>query len=77
MKRMGALFTAIRDWTVGQISGSADDFNQLICEGKWLRGLVELTPARWWFRRWPLACHWLTRIGRTVGLLLSAERGQQ
>ena len=40
-----ALCTAIRDWTIAQIPGGAKELNQLICDGKTLRGPIEPTPG--------------------------------
>ena len=37
--------TAIRDWTIAQIPGGAGGFDQLICDGKALRGSVEPTAG--------------------------------
>jgi hypothetical protein len=36
-----ALCTAIRDWTITQIPGGTADLDQLICDGKTLRGSIE------------------------------------
>ena len=33
---VAALCTAIRDWTIAQISGGATDLDQLVCDGKTL-----------------------------------------
>ncbi len=43
-----ALCAAIRDWTIAQIPGGAMDFDQLVCDGKTLRGSIEprLVAAR-------------------------------
>jgi hypothetical protein len=38
-----ALGTAIRDWTVAQMPGGATDLEQLVCDGKTLRGLIKPT----------------------------------
>ncbi|MFM9087660.1 MAG: transposase family protein [Cyanobium sp.] len=46
-----ALFAAIRDWTIAQIPGGAGDLDQLICDGKTLRGSIEPT------RRWRVGVH--------------------
>ncbi|MEB3349941.1 MAG: hypothetical protein VKO00_07980 [Cyanobacteriota bacterium] len=35
---MAAICGAIRDWTIAQIPGSAGDLDQLVCDGKTLRG---------------------------------------
>jgi len=40
-----ALCTAIRDWTVAQIPGGATDLEQLVCDGKTLRGSIEPTAG--------------------------------
>jgi hypothetical protein len=40
---VAALCTAIRDWTIAQIPGGAADLEQLICDGKTLRGSFEPT----------------------------------
>jgi hypothetical protein len=37
--------TAIRDWTVAQIPGGATDLEQLVCDGKTLRGSIEPTAG--------------------------------
>ncbi len=42
---MSALCTAIRDWTMAQIPGGAADLDQLICDGKTLRGSIEPTAG--------------------------------
>ena len=36
-----ALCSAVRDWTIAQIPGGASDLDQLICDGKTLRGSIE------------------------------------
>jgi hypothetical protein len=36
---------AIRDWTSAQIPGGAADLDQLICDGKTLRGSIEPTSG--------------------------------
>jgi hypothetical protein len=36
---------AIRDWTIAQIPGGAADLDQLICDGKTLRGSIEQTSG--------------------------------
>jgi len=41
-----ALCAAIRDWTIAQIPGGAADLDQLICDGKTLRG-AEPAAAGW------------------------------
>jgi len=40
-----ALCAAIRDWTIAQIPGGAADLDQLVCDGKTLRGSIEPTPG--------------------------------
>ena len=40
-----ALCAAIRDWTIAQIPGGAADLDQLICDGKTLRGSIEPTAG--------------------------------
>ena len=40
------LCAAIRDWKFAQIPGGAADFDQLICDGNALRGLIETTACR-------------------------------
>jgi hypothetical protein len=40
-----ALCGAIRDWTIAQIPGGATDLDQLICDGKTLRGSIEPTAT--------------------------------
>lgn len=42
---VAALCAAIRDWTIAQIPGSAADLDQLICDGKTLRGSIEPTAG--------------------------------
>ena len=42
---VAALCTAIRDWTIAQIPGGASDLDQLICDGKTLRGSIEPTAG--------------------------------
>jgi hypothetical protein len=42
---VAALCSAIRDWTIAQIPGGAADLDQLVCDGKTLRGSIETTPA--------------------------------
>ena len=42
---VAALCTAIRDWTIAQIPGGAADLEQLICDGKTLRGSFEPTSG--------------------------------
>jgi hypothetical protein len=40
-----ALCAAIRDWTIAQIPGGAADYDQLVCDGKTLRGSIEPTAG--------------------------------
>ena len=40
-----ALFTAIRDWTIAEIPVGAADLDQLVCDGKMLRGSTEPTAV--------------------------------
>jgi hypothetical protein len=40
-----ALCNAIRDWTIAQIPGGAADLDQLVCDGKTLRGSIEPAAA--------------------------------
>ena len=42
---VAAVCAAIRDWTIAQIPGGADDLDQLICDGKTLRGSIEPTSC--------------------------------
>jgi hypothetical protein len=42
---VSALCTAIRDWTFAQIPGGAADLDQLVCDGKTLRGSIEPTAG--------------------------------
>ena len=42
---VAALRAAIRDWTITQIPGGAADLDQLICDGKTLRGSIEPTAG--------------------------------
>jgi hypothetical protein len=42
---VAALCAAIRDWTMAQIPGGANDLAQLICDGKTLRGSIEPTAG--------------------------------
>ena len=39
------LCAAIRDWTIAQIPGGAADLDQLVCDGKTLRGAIEPTSG--------------------------------
>ncbi len=38
---VAALCAAIRDWTIAQIPGGTGDLNQLVCDGKTMRGSIE------------------------------------
>jgi hypothetical protein len=40
-----ALCAAIRDWTIAQIPGGAADIDQLVCDGKTLRGSIDQTAS--------------------------------
>jgi hypothetical protein len=42
---VAALCAAIRDWTIAQIPGGAADLDQLVCDGKTLRGSNEPTAG--------------------------------
>jgi hypothetical protein len=42
---VAALCAAIRDWTIAQIPGGTADLDQLICDGKTLRGSFEPTAG--------------------------------
>ncbi len=42
---VAALCAAIRDWTIAQIPGGAADLDQLVCDGKTLRGSIEPSAA--------------------------------
>ena len=42
---VASLCAAIRDWTIAQIPGGATDLDQLICDGKTLRGSIEPTAG--------------------------------
>ena len=42
---VAALCAAIRDWTIAQIPGGAADLDQLVCDGKTLRGSSEPTAG--------------------------------
>jgi len=42
---VAALCAAIRDWTITQIPGGAADLDQLVCDGKTLRGSIEPTSG--------------------------------
>ena len=42
---VAALCTAIRNWTIAQIPGGAGDLDQLVCDGKTLRGSIEPTAG--------------------------------
>jgi hypothetical protein len=45
---VAALCAAIRDWTIAQIPGGAADLDQLVCDGKTLRGSIEPTAGGLW-----------------------------
>jgi hypothetical protein len=42
---VAALCAAIRDWTIAQIPGGTADLDQLVFDGKTLRGSIEATPG--------------------------------
>ena len=42
---VAALCAAIRDWTIAQIPGGAADLDQLVCDGKTLRGSIVPTTG--------------------------------
>ena len=42
---VASLCASIRDWTIAQIPGGAADLDQLICDGKTLRGSIEPTAG--------------------------------
>ena len=42
---VAALCGAIRDWKIAQIPGGAADLDQMVCDGKTLRGSIEPTPG--------------------------------
>jgi hypothetical protein len=42
---VAALCAPIRDWTIVQIPGGAADLDQLVCDGKTLRGSIEPTSS--------------------------------
>jgi len=42
---VAAICGAIRDWTIAQIPRGTSDFDQLICDGKTLRGSIEATGS--------------------------------
>jgi hypothetical protein len=42
---VAGLCAAIRDWTIAQIPGGAEDIDQLVCDGKTLRGSIEPTAG--------------------------------
>ncbi len=42
---VSALCAAIRDWTIAQIPRGAEDLDQLVCDGKTLRGSIEPTAG--------------------------------
>jgi len=42
---VAALCAAIREWTIAQIPGGATDLDQLVCDGRTLRGSIEPTAG--------------------------------
>jgi DDE_Tnp_1-associated len=42
---VAGLCAAIRDWTIAQVPGGAEDIDQLVCDGKTLRGSIEPTAG--------------------------------
>ncbi|MCP9841997.1 transposase family protein [Synechococcus sp. J7-Johnson] len=42
---VAVLCATISDWTIAQIPGGAVDLDQLVCDGKTLRGSIEPTPG--------------------------------
>ena len=42
---VASICAAIRDWTLAQIPGGAMDLDQLVCDGKTLRGSIEATGS--------------------------------
>jgi hypothetical protein len=42
---VAALCAAIRDWTLAQIPGGTADLDQLVCDGKTLRGSIDQKPG--------------------------------
>jgi hypothetical protein len=42
---VAAICSAIRDWTMAQIPGGASGLDQLVCDGKTLRGSIKPTAA--------------------------------
>ena len=44
---VAALCAAIRDWTIDQNPGGVTELDQLICDGKPLRGSIEPTAGGW------------------------------
>ena len=42
---VASLCAAIRDWTIAQIPGGAADLDQLVCDGKTLKGSIEPTSG--------------------------------
>jgi hypothetical protein len=38
---VAALYAAIHDWTIAQIPGGTGDLEQLVCDGKTMRGSIE------------------------------------
>jgi hypothetical protein len=39
------LCAAIRDWTIAQIPGGAEELDQLVCDGKTMRGSIQTTSS--------------------------------
>jgi hypothetical protein len=42
---VASICAAIRDWTLAKIPGGVTDLDQLVCDGKTLRGSIEATAA--------------------------------
>jgi len=42
---VAAMCGAIRDWTIAQIPGGTTDLDQLVCDGKSMRGSIEATSG--------------------------------
>lgn len=42
---VAALCAAIRDWAIAQIPGGVANLDQLVCDGKPLRGSIEVTSG--------------------------------
>lgn len=42
---VASLWAAIQDWTIAQIPGGASELDQLVCDGKTLRGPIEPTAG--------------------------------